>query len=177
MKTRHVVATTILAVGAILLTACSSTTTPSPSVSPAPSAPTASALTAPATPTTASATPETGDSALMTVYRKKRIVGLALHTSVYVDGTEIAELGNGTFVKVKVAPGQHRVWADEERDAIMVGFETGKTYYFRMELVPGMWKGNGRMVAVDETTGKKEFADYHPKPAGDIKVPAMVVVQ
>jgi hypothetical protein len=118
---------------------------------------------------------DAGDNALMTVYRKKRFVGMALHTSVYVDGTEIAELGNGAYVKVKVAPGQHRVWADEESDAITVGFETGKGYFFRMELVPGMWKGNGRMVAVDEATGKQELAEAKPKPTEDIKVPAMVV--
>jgi hypothetical protein len=115
------------------------------------------------------------DTALMTVYRKKRFVGMALHTSVYVDGTEIAELGNGTFVKVKVTPGLHRVWADEESDALAVAFETGKTYFFRMELVPGMWKGNGRMVAVDESTGAQEYADYKPKPTADVKVTTVVV--
>lgn len=130
---------------------------------------------APAVPVLAAAPADTGDSAYLTFYRKKRIVGMALNTSVYVDGAEIAELDPGTYVKVRVSPGAHRVWADEEDDAVAIETATGETYYFRMELRPGMWKGHGQVVAMDPGVGAAEFAEYKCKPANKIKVPAMVV--
>jgi len=171
MRIANLVAACFGVVLAVGLVGCGSTTSPE-TVRPA--TPTAAEAPAPSAPVV-SATEVEPDASIMTVYRKKRVVGMALHASVHVDGTEIAELGNGTFVKVKVTPGQHRVWADEEDDALAASFEAGKTHYFRMELVPGLWKGNGRMVAVDEATGKQELAAWSPKPTTDVKVPAAVV--
>lgn len=171
MNLKQTTLVAVVLVGATLLLAACSTTAPAPSSTSAPAAVTAPSTVA--TPAT-TAQAETGDSAFMTVYRKKRIVGLALNTSVYVDGTEIAELDPGTYVKVRLSPGAHRVWADEEDDALTVTAEAGKTYFFRMELVPGLWKGHGRMIAVDDATGSKEFAEYQCRLAADIKVPAMV---
>lgn len=154
---------------AVSLTGCSSTAPQSapaePAVAPA----------APATPAVAAAPADAGDNAFLTVYRKKRIVGMALNTSVYVDGVEVAELDPGTYVKVRVSPGTHRVWADEEEDVVTIEATAGSTYYFRMELRPGMWKGHGQVVAMDAVAGAAEFADYKCKLAEEIKVPAMVV--
>ncbi|HPW56964.1 MAG: DUF2846 domain-containing protein [Thermoanaerobaculaceae bacterium] len=132
-------------------------------------------VTAEAAPAAVTVAADLGDNAVLTFYRKKRIVGLALNTSVYVDGVEVAELDPGTYVKVKVAPGAHQVWADEEKDAFTLTAEAGKTYFVRMELRPGMWKGHGKAVLVDEATGAAEFAEYKCKLADEIKVPSMVV--
>jgi hypothetical protein len=173
MTTRNLSLVTLIVIAAVLLVGCSSTA-PSVSESTATPAATASTPSTPAVPSTASAAPAIGDSAIMTVYRKKGFVGAMLNTSVYVDGTEIAELDPGTFVKVKLTPGTHRVWSDEEDDAVNVTAEAGKTYFFRMVLATGMWKGHGKMVAVDEATGSKEFAEYQCKPADQIKVPEMI---
>jgi hypothetical protein len=115
------------------------------------------------------------DKALVTVYRKKRIVGLALHTSVYVDGVEVAELENGAYVRLAIAPGPHVLYADEEKDAIKVDLEAARQYFYRMELVPGLWKGNGILKPVDEKTGATEFKEWKLKLTKEIRKPEMVV--
>lgn len=159
-----------LGVGVVVgLVGCSSTAPQPEAAAPAAAAP------APAAPAAATVSADLGDSGVLTFYRKKRIVGLALNTSVYVDGVEVAELDPGTYVKVKVAPGSHKVWADEEDDAFTLSTEAGKTYFVRMELRPGMWKGHGLAVLVDEATGAAEFAEYKCRLAEEIKVPSMVV--
>ena len=138
-----------------------------PSAVPAEPAP------APVSPSVAAEVPS--DKALVTVYRKKRIVGLALHTSVYLDGTEVAELGNGAYVRLGIAPGPHVLYADEEKDAIKVDLEPAKEYFFRMELVPGLWKGNGVLKPVDEKTGVSELREWNLKLTKEIRKPEMVV--
>ena len=127
-------------------------------------------------PATLSVAPDVpADKALVTVYRKKRIVGLALHTSVYVDGVELAELENGAYIRLAIAPGPHALYADEEKDTIKVDLEAGREYFFRMELVPGLWKGNGILKPVDEKTGATEFKEWKLKLTKEIRKPEMVV--
>lgn len=170
MKSRTLVGCAGFAVLAILTMACSST-----APAPAPAAAPVAAAPQPDAPAEVVASEPSGDEALLTFYRKKRAVGLALNTSVYVDGVEVAELDPGTYVKVRVQPGEHTVWADEKKDAITITAEPGATLYFRMELVPGLWKGHGKAVHVDSATGAAEFAEYQCKLTDEIKVPAMVV--
>lgn len=158
-----------------LLVGCSSTASPPATAKADRPAPAPSAPSEPVAPTAAVAPAAAGEESLMIVYRQKRIVGMALNTSVYLDGVEVAELDPGTFVKIKLTPGSHRVWADEARDAITLAVESGRSYYFRMDLVAGLWKGNGKLAAVDESSGSKELAAFQCKPAEEIKVPALVV--
>lgn len=169
MRTRTLEMLAAVLVVAVSFMGCSST---APQSAPAESV---AAPAAPAAPAMAAAPADTGDNAYLSFYRKKRIVGMALNTSVYVDGVEVAELDPGTYVKVRVSPGTHRVWADEEEDVVTVQATAGETYYFRMELRPGMWKGHGQVVAMDAVAGAAEFAEYKCKLAEEIKVPAMVV--
>ncbi len=114
-------------------------------------------------------------SALVTVYRKGRMLGAILNTSVYVDGVEVANLDGGTYVRVAVAPGAHRFRADEEKDTVTLEVAPGKAYYFRMGLVAGLWKGHGKLEPVAEAVGSAEFAQWKLKLASDIRRPEMVV--
>lgn len=170
MKKRILVGCVAFALLAILTVGCSST-----APAPAPAATPVAAAAPPAGAAEVVASEPSGDEALLTFYRKKRVVGMALNTSVYVDGVEVAELDPGTYAKVRVQPGEHIVWADEEKDAITITAEPGATLYFRMELVPGLWKGHGKAVHVDAATGAAELAEYQCKLTDEIKVPAMVV--
>ncbi|MBI4916260.1 MAG: DUF2846 domain-containing protein [Acidobacteria bacterium] len=165
-RLQHVTGSALLVLAVIGLGACSSSTPPQ-SASSVPSA-------QPSAPASAVAAPDSTDLGFVVVYRQKRIVGAALNTSVYLDGTEVADLDPGTYVKVKATPGQHRMWADEERDAQTVTVAAGTTVYFRMELVPGLWKGHGRLVAVDAADGAAEFAEWHPKPTDSVRAATLV---
>lgn len=178
MRARTLVSTGLLLIATIALVSCSSTEPPA--ATPGDAAAAASS----AAPGTEGATPPApleaaplapSDKALLTVYRKKRMVGLALHTSVHVDGVELAELENGAYVRLAVAPGPHVLHADEERDATKVELEAGKEYFCRMELVPGLWKGHGVLVPVDAATGAAEFREWKLKLTKDAKRPEMVV--
>jgi hypothetical protein len=136
----------------------------------------APAATAPSAPeATVPAPPEKAEIGLLVCYREKRILGAALNTSVHVDDVEIADLDNGCYVVVKVKPGEHSLYADEKDDAFTVKVEAGKTYFFRMELTWGLWKGHGRLKEVDAETGDKEFKEWNPELASDIRQPEMVV--
>jgi len=139
---------------------------------PVPDAPPAAAV--PAVPP---AGEETAQTAFLLFYRQKRMAGAILNTSVFVDDVEIADMDNGTYLKVKVAPGEHTVHADEKKDALVLPIEPGKTYYFRMALRAGFWKGHGKLEPVDEVTGLKEFSEWKPKLvyAKDIRKPELVV--
>jgi hypothetical protein len=190
MRVRLLPSATLLALGMMTLCSCSSTepqqaakSEPPAAVQPlaaptepgpAPASPAATPAT-PATPTTSAASEAPADKALVTIYRKKRIVGLALHTSVYADGVEVAELENGAYVRLAIAPGPHAFHADEEKDTIKVDLEPAKQYFFRMELVPGMWKGNGVLKLIDEKTGAAEFKEWNLKLTKEIRRPEMVV--
>jgi len=160
-RLQHVTGSALLVLAVIGLGACSSSTPPQAAASVP--------VVQPAAPASAVAAADSSDLGFVVVYRQKRIVGAALNTSVYFDGTEVADLDPGTYVKVKATPGQHRMWADEEKDAQTVTVVAGTTAYFRMELVPGLWKGHGRLVAVDAAAGAAEFAEWHPKPATSVQ--------
>ncbi len=165
----------LLVLAAAALAGCSSTTRQAATPAPAAKPPAAPASAAPPISAPAVAAAPAGDRAYVTVYRKKRIVGAILNTSVYVDRVEVADLDPGTYVRVAVAPGPHTFWADEEKDAVTLDLQAGREYFFRMGLVPGLWKGHGRLEAVDEATGRAEFGSWAPKLAKDIRQPAMVV--
>lgn len=125
----------------------------------------------------AAAPAEAAESGWLLFYRQKRFAGAILNTSVFVDDVEVADMDNGTYLKVKVAPGEHTIHADEKKDAMVLPIEAGKTYYFRMALRAGLWKGHGKLEPVDEVTGQKEFTEWKPKLvyAKDIRKPEMVV--
>jgi hypothetical protein len=124
---------------------------------------------------TVAAPTEKSDFGLLVCYREKRIVGAILNTSVYVDDMEIADLDNGCYIIVKVKPGEHKMYADEKDDAFTVKVEAGKTYFYRMELTWGLWKGHGRLKEVDFVEGEKEFKEWNLDFASDIRRPEMVV--
>ncbi|MBK7293696.1 MAG: DUF2846 domain-containing protein [Holophagaceae bacterium] len=83
--------------------------------------------------------------------------------AISVDGTEIGDLNNGTYFIVKIAPGEHKMHADEKKDEFTFTVEAGKTYYFKTEIKMGVWKGHGKISLVDATLGADEFTS---KPAG-----------
>lgn len=158
-----------LVAGIVLLAACSS-------APPSSSAPTGGGVTTvpPPAPTPARTLPVAHD-AFATVYRTRRLVGTALNTSVHIDGVEVAELDNGTYVRVRLGPGAHTFYADDERDALTVTVEAGREYYFRTELVSGAWGGHGKLQRVDAAAGAAELKAGTLKPATEIRDPRLVV--
>lgn len=179
--------------GSLFWLACGSTQTtakapmppvPPAQVSPAPPAGTEPAPSRPAQPAAAEPAPTpseavvsgpAADQAFAYFYRKKKVLGMALNTSVHVDRVEVADLDPGTYVKVPLSPGKHAFYSDEDGDTLQLDLEPGREYFFRIELRAGMWKGHGVLKLVDVKEGSEEFEKWQLKLAKDVRKLDMVV--
>lgn len=105
------------------------------------------------------------------IYRKKKLIGSALEPSVFCDGVELARMDNGRFFIVKLDPGTHLFHMTDRADKykrIEIKMGPGEKYYFRIGLEPGMWKGHGTIVQVDEEEATAEIKKL--KPLADSKI-------
>lgn len=156
-----------------------------PAPAPAPEAtPAAAPAAAPATEATPAAAPvavpapkaaEAVAYGRIYVYREKRFMGAALHHDIFLDGKQVAEIGNGSYFILKATPGAHKLRGEEEKEEVAVTVEAGKTYYFRTQIMPGFMKGHGKVNAVEEAAATKEFAEWLPKLkyCDDLKTPEL----
>jgi hypothetical protein len=78
-------------------------------------------------------TSEQAPTATIHVYREKHFVGSAVSPSIYIDGTAVQRLHNGSFFVVTVPAGKHMITAGRSEVGLFTDFEPGKHYYFRMD--------------------------------------------
>ncbi len=109
------------------------------------------------------------------IYRPKKFVGSALEPSIFVDGTELARMDNGRFFVVKLAPGKHIVHMTDEKKGYELNMNAGHTYYFRVGIEAGMWKGGGKILLEDNDKAAAEVKKLKPLDAEKIKDKTMVV--
>lgn len=121
--------------------------------------------------------PAEAGKAILFFYRESRFVGGALRPSIFVDDVEVAYLSSGSYLKVAVAPGDHVIYADKKADAMTFPTEAGKTYYFRVGIRAGVFKGHGKIDPVSEEMGAKEVEAWKAKLTYTEKIlrPEMVV--
>lgn len=115
--------------------------------------------------------------AILFFYRESRFVGAALRPSIFVDDVEVAYISSGSYLKVAVGPGDHVIYADKKDDALTFPTEAGKTYYFRVGIRAGIFKGHGKLDPVSEEMGAKEVEAWKSKLTYTEKIlkPEMVV--
>jgi hypothetical protein len=123
-------------------------------------------------PTTDSQNTSDGKTAKATVYvyRYKQFVGSALAPSVYCDEAELARMENGRYFTVKLDPGKHNFHSNDKQSGIELEAKAGQEYYLRVELVPGMAKGHGRLVLMAPEQGGYELRSSKLKPLDSNKV-------
>ena len=90
-----------------------------------------------------------GPDAVVYIYRPSKLMGKALEPSVFVDDTELARMDNGRYFTVKLPPGKHLVHLTSEKKGFAIDMGPGQTYYFRVGLEMGMWKGHGKITLED----------------------------
>jgi hypothetical protein len=137
--------------------------------SPAPTAPLpANAAAAPggaSAPTVApgsvSAAPVAADAeqsqATIYFYRPHRFVGSALKPSVFVDSTNVGRMRNGDSIKFSVAPGTHAVYSNDKSTGLSLEAKPGQTYYVRIDIQVGAFKGHGGITLMDPQQGSYEI--------------------
>lgn len=125
------------------------------------------AQTAPATPQPAgapAAQPAGTDSQLahLRVYRHRRYMGSALAPSIYVDDKQVARIGNGRRVCIRLSPGSHTVRSDDKGSAIALEVKSGQEYYIRVDEETGFWKGHGKLTMLMAEQGSAEYKLQKP---------------
>jgi hypothetical protein len=105
------------------------------------------------------ATPIAVDTTEATVYiyRPGKYAGKALEPSVFVDDTELVRMDNGRYFALKLKPGKHIVHMTDDKKGYAVDMGPGQTYYFRIGIEMGMWKGHGKITLDDADRAIKEI--------------------
>ena len=124
----------------------------------------------------APATPKGADTTEATVYiyRPSKMAGKALEPSVFVDDTELARMDNGRYFALKLKPGKHIVHMTDDKKGYAIDMGPGQTYYFRIGIEMGMWKGHGKITLDDADRAIKEIKKI--KFIGQDKIKAADVV-
>jgi hypothetical protein len=148
----------------LAIAGCASTPPPEP-------APTPMATPAPAMTPAPSSTAMMGDPDMATVYiyRPKSFVGMALQPTVMLDGQDLLDARNGTVWKGMFKPGRYNFQMDDKKSGAELDLKAGESYFMRVDIVAGVWKGGGRMTQVTADQGMKDTAKLNPLPAGEVK--------
>ena len=125
----------------------------------------------------ATETPSTANTADATVfiYRPSKLLGKALEPSVFVDDTELARMDNGRYFALKLKPGKHIVHMTDDKKGYAVDMGPGQTYFFRIGLEMGMWKGHGKITLDDATRATAEIKKLKFIGKDKIKAPDVVI--
>jgi hypothetical protein len=103
------------------------------------------------------------------VYRPSKFAGSALKPSIYLDGNQVARLANGRYVSLQVAPGKHNFESSMKHAApLELEVKSNETVYLEMVLLPGTWRGGGRLVPVGEDDAKSAMLKLKPLDARDV---------
>ncbi len=106
----------------------------------------------PETPTAANTT-----DAIIYIYRPNKMGGKALEPSVFVDDIELARMDNGRYFALKLKPGKHIIHMTDDKKGYAFDMGPGQTYYFRVGIEMGMWKGHGKITLDDADRAIKEI--------------------
>ncbi len=148
----------------VLLVSCASSPPPAPAASPSTS-PAASATTA----TTTTTSTDRPDMAIVYIYRDKAFAGMALRPTVMLDGKDLVNIGNGRVYKGFFAPGKYLFQMDDKKSGANLDLKAGDTIYMRVEIVPGLWKGGGRLMLMDPKQGEYEAKQLTPVETKEIE--------
>jgi len=97
-------------------------------------------------------------TATICFYRPHRFEGAALKPPVMVDEVDVAHLHNGDAVQVTVNAGSHKLHSNDKSTGIELEAKPGQTYFVRVDIKTGGWKGHGQVTLIDAQEGKYEFS-------------------
>lgn len=103
------------------------------------------------------------------VYRYKQFSGKALNPSVFCDGTQVAKMDNGRYFTMELDPGKHSFSSNDKQSEIVLDLKPGATYYIRVDIAAGFFKGHGRLTLMQPEQGAPEVAKLQYLSPGDVK--------
>lgn len=113
----------------------------------------------------------TADNSLATVYvyRYKAFEGKGLRPSIYVDDKDVVRLQSGRGVALALRPGKHMFRSNDKQAQVELDLKAGQSYYIRIDIAAGFWKGHGRLTLVQPEQGAGEYKQVKPVDKGMIK--------
>ncbi|HXY26444.1 MAG TPA: DUF2846 domain-containing protein [Candidatus Acidoferrum sp.] len=119
-----------------------------------------------AKPSSDSAPPSNADKdkdSTIVFFREHHLTGSALKPSIYVDGKEVDRLANGRWFSIHAEPGKHQLQSSAKNEpATVIETTAGQTIYVQMVILTGTWRGNGRLLQVDDGEAQKIIAKLKP---------------
>lgn len=94
--------------------------------------------------------------ATMVIYRAREYAGGALRPTVVLDGKDLVNIGNGKVFVAALSPGRHTFEMDDKKSGTSVDLKPGQEVYLKIDIVPGFWKGGGKMTQVAPQQGNYE---------------------
>ena len=120
-------------------------------------------------------TAASSEEATVFIYRPNKYVGKALEPSVFVDETELARMDNGRFFALKLKPGKHIIRMTDDKKGYAIDMGPGQTYFFRIGIEMGMFKGHGKITLDDKERAVEEIKKLKFIGQDKIKATALVV--
>jgi hypothetical protein len=96
------------------------------------------------------------------VYRQGKYAGSALKPSIYVDGNQVARLGNGRYVSLQLTPGKHNFESNQKEAALEVNVKSKDTVYLEMVILNGKFRMVGRLIPVAQEDAKNALVKLKP---------------
>ena len=115
------------------------------------------------------------EEATVYIYRPKKMVGGALEPSVFVDDIELARMDNGRYFAIKVKPGKHIIRLTDDKKGYAIDMGAGQTYYFRVGIEAGIWKGQGKLTLDEENRAIPEIKRLKFIGQDKVKAPNLVI--
>lgn len=109
-------------------------------------------------------------------YRIKQFTGSALEPSIYCDEKELARMDNGRYFGVTLTPGKHTCRMGDKQTGFEIDAKPGQSYYAKVTIDAGFWKGRGRLALIQPEQGAFELKKVKPIGADKIKNREMVTV-
>ena len=94
--------------------------------------------------------------ATMVVYRSREYMGAALRPTVVLNGKDLVNIGNGKVFVAALSPGHHTFEMDDKKSGTAVNLKPGEEVYLKIDIVPGFWKGGGKMTQIAPQQGNYE---------------------
>lgn len=109
------------------------------------------------------------------IYRSGKALGRFNEPSVFVDKTEVARMDNGRYLALKLKPGKHTIRMTDDEKGYTIDANPGQTYFFRIGIERGMFKGNSTIVPDDRDHAVEEIRKLKFIGQDKIKAPSLVV--
>lgn len=92
----------------------------------------------------------------MVIYRPQNYLGGMLSPTVQLDGKSLVDMDNGRVFIGAILPGHHIFEIENQKSGTEVTLKPGSIIYLKVEIVPGVWKGNGQLTQVALEQGEFE---------------------